>query len=113
MERKTGMEKDPFTIIAEPEALTFATRKEWRDLPEIRLGELAQHETMIVFKGTSSVYFLLRDMNPMEFMNDTGKSFKLVRISIDEETGKSSFSIMDLFQAEAVQLMRSRVTLWD
>ena len=113
MERKTDRVKDPITIIAEPGALTFATRKEWHDLPEFSLGELAHHETMIVFKGTSGVFFLLRDMNPLEFLNDTGRAFQLVKISIDEETGKHVFSVMDLCRAEAAQLMRNRVTLWD
>lgn len=113
MDQKATAGSDVITIIAEQNALVFATRKEWRELPEICLGELMQTEIMLVFKGTESVFFLLRSMNPFEYLNDTGNAFRLVKVSIDEETGKQIFFIMNLCRAEAAQLMRNKLTLWE
>ena len=99
-------------VIAEPGALTFATRKEWRELPESCLDELSHYETEKVFKGTGSVFFLLRNMNPVEFLKKSGISFRLVKVSMDED-GKQAFSVMDLSEAEGHQLVMNQLTLWD
>ena len=113
MEQNTKTAPDVMSIVAEPGALTFVTRKEWQRLPECCLGELIHYETVKVFCGNGSVFFLLRDMYPDEYLADTGISFRLVRVSIDEETGKQTFSIMNLSRAEAEQLRRNRLTLWE
>lgn len=113
MEQNNANNLDTVAIFAEPGALSFCTRKEWKVMPECSLDELVQHETMLVVKGTDSVFFLLRNMNPFEWLNDTGNAFRLIKISVDEETGKQIFSIMNLSGAEAAQLMRNRLTLWE
>lgn len=102
---------DILSVIAEPGALTFVTRKEWRELPEMCLGELAQHESALAFYGTSSVFFLLRNINPADFLLDHN-SYKLVRISIDEE-GKQVCYVMNLSRAEGEQLRQNRLTIWE
>ena len=104
---------DVVAIMTEPGALSFCTRKEWRELPEICLGELARHETVMAFNGASSVFFLLRDMDPCEYLNDTGNAFQLVKIAVDKETGKQILFIMNLSRAEAALLMNNRLTLWE
>ena len=40
MEHNIETGADVVTVIAEPGALTFATRKEWESLPELSLDEL-------------------------------------------------------------------------
>lgn len=103
---------DTVAVIAEAGALTFATRKEWCELPESRLDELTHYETIKVFKGTSSVYFLLRNMNPVEYYRKPGTAFRLVKVSNDED-GKQDFSAMDLSVAEGQQMEINQLTLWD
>ena len=98
------------TVIAEPGALTFATRKEWQELPEMCLDEIIQHEIVAVFRVFPNVFLLLRNHNPGDFMNDNGRLFRLVRISVNEN-GNQVFDIMNLSKAEAAQLMRNRLTL--
>ena len=111
MEQKIKSAPEIMSVITEPGALTFVTRKEWQRLPECCLGEIAQHETVIVFNGTGSIFLLLRNLNPVEYLKDIN-AYRLVRISIDEE-GKQIFSIMNLSWAEANQLQRNRLTLWE
>ncbi len=107
---RTG--EDVVTVIAEPGALTFATRKEWRELPESSLDELTHYETVKVFKGTSSVFLLLRNMNPVEYLNNPGTAYRLAKVSVDEDC-KQYFSVMDLSSAEGYQMIRNQVDLWD
>ena len=111
MEQKTKSAPEIMSVIAEPGALTFVTRKEWQRLPECCLGELAQHETEIVFYGNGSIFFFLRNMDVSGWLKDDYVAFRLVRVSIDDETGKQIFSIMNLSRAEANQLQRNRLTL--
>ena len=103
---------DTVAVIAEPGALVFATRKEWRELPESCLDEISHYETEKVFKGTYSVFFLLRNMNPVEYLKTPGTAFRLVKVSMDED-GKQAFSVMDLSAAEGHQLTLNQLTLWD
>lgn len=112
MKNKTETKENFISLVEEPGALSFVSRKEWRELPEMFLGELSQHETILVFYGVTSVFFLLRNMNPLEYLNDTETAFRLVKITTDED-GKQKFYSINLFRAEAAQLMQSRITLWE
>ena len=112
MENKTDTAKDVITIVAEPGALTFATRKEWQRLPEYCLGEITQHKTELVFTGTNSIFFLLKDMNIANWAIYDGFPYRLVKISIDED-GKQVFHIMTLSKAEADQMMRNKLSMWE
>ena len=112
MDQKTETEQDVITIVSEPGAVLFATRKKWRELPEVFLGELTQHETVLVFMGTDGVFFLMRNNAPGEWMKDNSNSFRLVKISTDED-GKQKVFVLNLFRAEAAQLMQSKITLWE
>ena len=112
MEPRIEPGNDVMTVIAEGNiALTFATRKEWRELPEHSLDELTQYITAMVFKGTESVYFLLMKTNPLNYFT-TGRVFRLVRIAMDED-GKQKFYVIDLSCYEADQLQRNNLTLWE
>ena len=102
---------DVLSVIAEPGALTFVTRKEWQLLPERCLDELVRHETMLVFKGTSSVFFLLRNNAPEDHLSDRN-AYKLVMVTMDED-GKQVFYVMNLSRVEGEQLRQNRLTLWD
>lgn len=102
--------EETVSVVAEPGALTFFTRKEWQILPEALLDELVKHETVMVFKGTSSLFFLLRSLSPYDFMSS--HQFKLVKASYDEDM-KMVFYVMTLSGAEAEQLRRNRLTLWE
>ena len=113
MEHKTETNTDIISIVSEPGALVFATRKEWRELPEVCLDELLHHEAVNVFKGTASVFFLMRNNSPDGIFKDDGNAFRLVKIAVDEETGKQILFIMNLSRAEALQLMDNRLTLWE
>lgn len=112
MNQKNETDRDVITIVTEPGAVSFVTRKEWRELPEAFLGELTQHETVLVFMGTDGVFFLMRNIAPGEWMKDNSNSFRLVKISTDED-GKQKVSVLNLFRAEAAQLMQSKITLWE
>ena len=112
MEHRTEPGADVFTIVAEPGALTFATRKEWHELPEMCLGEITHHETAMVFYGTSSVFFLLRNMDVTDCLKDYYIHFRLIKISIDENE-KQRFYVMSLTQDEAKQLVQNRVISWE
>lgn len=113
MDKTTGTGADMVTIVTEPDALTFATRKEWQRLPEMFLGELSHHETVMVFCGTRSIFFLMRSMDPQDYLSETGDMFRLVRICMDEETGKQVFYTVKISRAEAALLMRNHLTLWE
>ena len=113
MEHKAETSTDIISIVSEPGAMVFATRKEWRELPEVCLNELQQHEAVTVFKGTSGVFFLMRNNSPDQIFKDDGNAFRLVKITVDEETGKQIIFIMNLSRAEAAQLMHNRLTLWE
>lgn len=111
MEQKIKSAPEIMSVIAEPGALTFATRKEWRELPEMFFGEITQHETVFIFYGTSSIYFLLRNINPADFLADRN-AYKLVKVTVDEE-GKQICYVMNLSRAEGEQLRDNRLTWWD
>ena len=57
MEQRTEPGAEVITIIAEPGALTFATRKEWHELPEMCLDELQQHEIVMPFMCSRTFSF--------------------------------------------------------
>lgn len=112
MEKNKETNTDILSIISEPGALTFVTRKEWRELPEMCLGEITHYETVCIFYGTSSVFFLLRSLDVSGWTKDDYIAFRLVKISIDEND-KQRFFIMDLSRAEGAQLIRNRATIWE
>ena len=99
------------TLIAEPGALTFATRKTWEPLPEHRLEELNKFGINMAFKGTSSVYFLLHEY-VVPLGRDIESRYKLVKITNDEDE-KLVFYYMNISAAECDQLQQNRLTLWD
>lgn len=103
---------DVVTVISEPGALTFATRKEWQPLPEIRLDELEGFSVEMAFKGTGSVYFLLDKYTAPLRSYNLEIRYLLVKVSDDEE-GKQVFHCMDISSAERDQLKKNRLTLWD
>ena len=99
---------DVITIVSEPGALVFATRKEWRELPESCLIELERQETECVFMGTSSVFFLFRESDPLDGRRGV---YSLVKITMDED-GKPALYMMNLSRAEAEQLKCCRYSFW-
>ena len=116
MDRRSEVHQDVVTIVSEPGALTFCTRKEWYELSDTFLGELTHHETVLVFMGTGAVFFLLRNMYPIghlrDLMDEIENRYRLVKVVMDEE-GKQKFFVMYLSRAEADQLMRNRFTIWE
>lgn len=111
MEQKNKTSADIITIVAESESMIFATRKEWQELPEMCLGELSQHETMLVFMWDADIYILLHNMQPLDYLKDSCITFRLVRISIDGESKKQKFYTMNLSRAEAAQLMQNHISI--
>lgn len=111
MEQKNKTNADVITIVAESESMIFATRKEWQELPEMCLGELSQHETMLVFMWDADIYILLHNMQPLDYLKDSCITFRLVRISIDGESKKQKFYTMNLSRAEAAQLMQNHISI--
>ena len=106
---KTGA--DVITVVAESESMIFATRKEWQELPEICLGELSQHETMLVFMWDADIYMLLHKASPFDYLKESFNAFRLVRISIDGDSKKQKFYTMNLSRAEAAQLMQNHISI--
>lgn len=104
--------KDVVTVISEPGALTFATRKEWEPLPENQLETLNQYEIVVAFKGTGSVYFMLDKFTAPMARYDTKTRYLLVKIANDEDE-RLMFYAMNLSEAECNQLKQNRLTLWD
>lgn len=104
---------DVVTVIAEPGALTFATRKAWEPLPENNLDKLNGYRIVMAFKGTSSVYFVLHDFSaPSLIRGELENCYKLVKVA-DDEDGKQAFYQMNLSNAEVEQLQQNRLTLWE
>lgn len=104
---------DQLTLIAEPGALTFATRKEWIELPETVLDELRNHSIIHVFKGrNNSIYLLLHNIRPLDYFSECGNNNLLVKIALDG-TGNQRVFYMSLSPAESAQLRRNRLALWD
>lgn len=101
---------DIVSVISEPGALTFVTRKEWQSLPEKDLETLSQYEIVIVFNGTESVFFLLRNNHPENLFAERN-AYKLVRVTTDED-GKQVFYMVDLSRAEGEQIRQNAFELW-
>ena len=112
MDNKAELNPGTVAIVAEPGALTFSTRKEWQELTEKDMGILDGYTISKVFKGTDSVYFLLRNLIPDEHLKDESITFCLVKIGRNEED-KQDFYCMDISTAEGIQLQRNQLTLWD
>ena len=113
MEPIINTKPDTITVIAEPGALTFATRKEWAELPETAMDELQNQNIIRVFKSkTGSVYFLLHNNNPLDRFSECGNNNLLVKIAHDE-TKNQRFLCMSLSAAESAQLRRNWLNLWD
>lgn len=110
MEQRAKPDADVITIVAEPGALTFATRKEWTELPAEYLDELQQHAIEYVFCGSQCVFIMMKNLLPSNYFK-AERPFLLVKISVDKETGKQLFSIMSLSRGEKQQLMRNRLAL--
>ena len=102
---------DVVTIIAEPGALVFATRKAWEPMPEVKLDELSGFDIALAFKGTGSVFFLLHQFYA-PFDRDIESRYKLVKVTYGEDD-KMVFYAMNLSAAEFDQLKKNRLTLWD
>ena len=109
MNQKTVRATDVITIVTEPGALVFATRKEWKELPDSSLGELEGQKTECVFMGINCVFFLFQDTNPLDGYRG---EYSLVKIKMDED-GKQDFYTMVLSSAEAEQLKRCRYSVWN
>lgn len=102
---------DDSSVVAEPESLTFTTRKKWRFMPENSLDELTGKKTVKIFKGTTAVYFLLRD----SFYGRNGKvvnKYHLVKVIPDEDLKMDLYS-MELSADECEQLEKTGFSLWD
>lgn len=106
MERNT----DVISVISEPGALTFVTRKEWQLLTESHFGELSQHEIVFAFNGTESIFFLLRDNTPGNHLSERN-AYKLVRGTTDED-GKQVLYMVNLSRAEGEQIRQNALQLW-
>ena len=103
---------DIVTVISEPGALVFATRKEWRELPETALDELTRYDIKKVFKGTNGIFLLLRNIYPLLSWEEIEKDYRLIKIVMDED-GKQILYCMDLSTAEGHQMLREQLALWD
>lgn len=106
--------KNVITVISEPGALTFATRKEWEPLLENDFNKLKSHELLLTVKGKGSIFLLFRSIySGAKYLTDDLISFfKLVKITMNEE-GKQDCYIMYLSEAEFNQLQQNRLNLWD
>ena len=103
---------DAVTVIAEPGALVFATRKTWEPLPETRMDDLSGYSIIAAFKGTSSVFFLLHELAAPGFDNKLEDQYKLIKVTQDEDDKLVLYS-MKLSAAESDQLRKNQLTLWD
>ncbi len=99
-------------VVSDDAGLTFATRKEWRELPETALDQLNSYQIRKAFKGASAVFFLVQKFQPLDHMRGIYREYLLTKIIIDEE-GKQVFRVMELSTAEAEQMLFNKLTLWD
>lgn len=102
------MEQDMISILSEPGALAFVSRRCWHLLPEHNMHNLGGYVVNSIFRGTASVFLLLA--NPLPLSGKKG-DFHLVRICQDEE-GKLILEDMELTAAEAAQVKQTE-TLWE
>ncbi len=113
-DQKSIPNEDILTLIEDSaKSMIFATRKEWRELPEMRFGELIHFETMLIFTSDAHIYMLLHNTSPFDYLRESCNAFRLVRISIDEESKKQKFYTMNLSRAEAAQLIKCEMNICD
>ena len=113
MEPIMEIKPDTITVLSEPGALTFATRKEWVELPETALEELQNQNIIRVFKGKpGSIFFLLYNNNAVDHFSESDNRHLLVKLSSDEDKNQRIFCI-SLSSAEVAQLRRNWITIWD
>ena len=93
-------------------ALTICTRHEWKPLPEYSLFELFNRKIIKVFKGTESVFFLLRDLYPAPTEQEKKTEFCLVRVSADED-GKLTLSSIFVYESDAELIAKNGSTWWE
>jgi hypothetical protein len=101
---------DILSVISDAAGLTFAVQKEWKPLPTINLAALDGFAVIGNMVSSGAVYFLLRDMNPLSWEKD---SYKLLKISVGEETGIVELFTMELNAAEAEYIRTNNLELWE
>lgn len=84
------------------DGVTFATRHTW-----IRLYEEDMPENYVIVSsmvGTSGIYHVLQNNNPINFLQEQ-EDFKLLKYTVDEETGKIVAFGMGVSKDEAVDFI--------
>lgn len=109
---------DVLTIIAEPTesggALVFATRKEWGRLADDKLEYLQNTNVIKVFKSQTGVLFmLLHDNNPLNYFSEEGRNYNILVKVLADPNGKQNLFCMSISAAEASQIRRSNLTVWE
>ena len=104
------MDKDIYRITTEDaEGITFATRHKWNQIHSDQLNELNGYTIIGGFFSSCGIYHIMRDSSPMNFPEE---SFKLVKHSIDEETGRGILLSMDVTREEATELIKNERQIW-
>ena len=83
------------------EGMTFATRREWKRIHDDQLPELNGYAIVKTVASTTGYYHILQDANPLSFYNNETDPYKLMKYSLDEETGKIIILAMDISEEEA------------
>ena len=108
---KGNHDSDILTVIQSPSGLTFATKKSWKKINKEDLFLLHGYSIIGNTVTVGSVYFMLKNMNPTSWMHNR-EELLLLKITVDEETGKIDFFGMALSSDEARQILDNPFTLW-
>ena len=104
---------DVVTVIEEPGAVTFATRKEWGELDKSHFEYLTNCHIIKTFQAqTGGLYFLLRNNNPLDYFSKNGNNYLLMKVFADD-TGKQRVLCMSVSACEEVQIRRNQLVLWE
>lgn len=99
------MGKEVYRITTEDaDGVIFATRHEWSRIHEEQLPELNGYTIIGGFFCGYGIYQIVRDSSPAIF---PAERFKLLKHTVDEETGKNIMLSMDISREEVTELINS------
>ena len=89
----------------DPDGMTFATCRTWIRITENQLPDLNCYAIVSSMIGTTGIYHVLMDTNPANFLTNREDAFKLLKYTVDEETGKLIMLEMNITSDEATEFI--------
>ncbi len=92
-------------IIEDADGITIAIRHDWRRFREDELSTLTTYTIVGNAVGSGGIYQVLRNINPLDFLQRVSNEFMLVKYVTDEETGKVIVLAVKISSDEATAII--------